>query len=397
MLLWHEVGRRCQKAIQQLEDAANLASSVNFAVFIRADDLAGQLNHETPNSLSAIHKVVTLIIKRHQLQISIRDFLTDKIKCGDCLLCIDALDEVPVQTRPRPEQLLSQLGTNSKVQLVFTSRYEGVFEAAIVLQSLRILHIKAFTDEQMEASIRAWFDGEAEVGEKVLAKVRVETRLRHVLVSPLLLRIACQVVSDKWKSTGTLPSWNRRVDLNATFFSAMIAGWSHRPPLPSTSQQALMLKFAAEVALQMRARKESTQLNRSVVEIVNEVQKDYPVMSGRALLDDLCHAGIMVRTGFDALNPTFSFAHSTFGEYLTASALATQVQEQGWDRVQRPIDGFASSSEWREVIIFLAGLLTDPTPLLTILADASRDDIYRHRLSLACECLLELPAANALV
>lgn len=47
-------------------------------------------------------------------------------------------------------------------------------------------------------------------------------------------------------------------------------------------------------------------------------------------------------------------------------------------------------SEWQEVIVFLAGKLTDPTPLLQRLADEQKDDAFRHRLALAAPCLPEV-------
>jgi HEAT repeat protein len=44
---------------------------------------------------------------------------------------------------------------------------------------------------------------------------------------------------------------------------------------------------------------------------------------------------------------------------------------------------------WHEVIIFLAGQLTDPLPLFTLLTRVKQDDIFRHRLALAAMCLPE--------
>jgi len=45
---------------------------------------------------------------------------------------------------------------------------------------------------------------------------------------------------------------------------------------------------------------------------------------------------------------------------------------------------------WQETLVFLAGLMDDPVPLLALLADPSKDDMTRQRLCLAGRCLPEL-------
>ena len=96
--------------------------------------------------------------------------------------------------------------------------------------------------------------------------------------------------------------------------------------------------------------------------------------------------------GNDRFNPTVVFLHRTFGEYLSARALARLANHGSWADVANLIDNLASVPTWREVILFLAGRLNDPSPLLELLADKSRDDEFRHRLALACECLAEIPS-----
>ncbi len=42
------------------------------------------------------------------------------------------------------------------------------------------------------------------------------------------------------------------------------------------------------------------------------------------------------------------------------------------------------------MIILLAGNVDDPVPLLEVLADDAKDDLFRHRLALAALCLPEI-------
>ena len=56
------------------------------------------------------------------------------------------------------------------------------------------------------------------------------------------------------------------------------------------------------------------------------------------------------------------------------------------------IDQKSWLSTWSEVIKFMVGQLEDPSPVLEFLSDQhiSRDDLFRHRLALAAECLAEI-------
>ena len=129
----------------------------------------------------------------------------------------------------------------------------------------------------------------------------------------------------------------------------------------------------------------------------------------------------------------YAFLLPSFHEYLTASYLARQAKEVGFDggeviswergdknwtakfaKIDRAyqeaeysrleaeshlsklenliatFDHMCWKTEWREVFLFLAGSLEDPVPLLDLLSDQSRDDMFRHRLALAAECLPEI-------
>jgi hypothetical protein len=43
------------------------------------------------------------------------------------------------------------------------------------------------------------------------------------------------------------------------------------------------------------------------------------------------------------------------------------------------VDGRAWLPAWQEVVVLLAGRLKDPLPLLELLADESKDDLFHHR------------------
>jgi hypothetical protein len=112
--------------------------------------------------------------------------------------------------------------------------------------------------------------------------------------------------------------------------------------------------------------------------------------------------GLLVEAGAGEAAP-YLFLHLTIQEYLTARYLAARLNDRGWAKAAAVIDGKevpvrelidrkAWLPAWQEVVALLAGSLDDPVPLLELLADEAKDDLFRHRLALAARCLPEIEA-----
>lgn len=101
----------------------------------------------------------------------------------------------------------------------------------------------------------------------------------------------------------------------------------------------------------------------------------------------------------------FFFLHLTVQEFLAAGAIAKAVNQQGWEAplplssnptsARKLISRKAWDPRWQEVITLLAGQIQTPGPLLQLLADAKKDDIFRSRLAVAAQCLPEVQPALA--
>src|SRR5262249_2455504 len=114
--------------------------------------------------------------------------------------------------------------------------------------------------------------------------------------------------------------------------------------------------------------------------------------------------GLLVEAGAGDGAP-YLFLHLTFQEYLTACHLAQRINGIGWTKAAGPVaeagpvpalafvDRKGWLPAWQETIVLLAGKLDDPVPLLEVLADEGKDDLFRHRLALAARCLGEIEGA----
>lgn len=89
--------------------------------------------------------------------------------------------------------------------------------------------------------------------------------------------------------------------------------------------------------------------------------------------------------------PVHLFLHLKCQEYLAACHLAERINTRAWNRATVSlgdwevaakgfVDRKAWLPNWRELIILLAGKLKDAVPLLEMLSDDAKDDVFRHRL-----------------
>jgi HEAT repeat protein len=132
---------------------------------------------------------------------------------------------------------------------------------------------------------------------------------------------------------------------------------------------------------------------------------DLSALERAALLrDELCQARLLVPLPSPG---GWVFPHRSFAEFLAASHLADLVRRKGWQAAVPPgppgapsleavdlVDRKAWDPAWEQVILFLAGKLAEPRPLLELLSNETRDDVFRHRLGLAGQCLGELRQAD---
>jgi hypothetical protein len=140
--------------------------------------------------------------------------------------------------------------------------------------------------------------------------------------------------------------------------------------------------------------------------------------TGRSQTDAVMLIGQFVDRGFWSCSrhdaeEEYCFRDHTFRDFLAASYVAAGINGAGWEAAELAVwhegagwrdsracdvlDAHAFAPPWEPLIVFTAALLHDPAPLIEILADRRRDDLYRHRLGLVCRCYRGLSAARQAV
>jgi HEAT repeat protein len=508
-LLWHEAGRRNQEALTRVRAQTGPVQHLSFAAFVRAAELAEDLTTSlqfrvppprghpefrvrepaSPNSelgtqnseLRTRHPdadtlpeaLAARLEARHRLDGQTLALLREKLRNGDCLIVIDALDEVPSgephRMRSRLDTALTEFARAFPARLLVSSRWAGYTHSPPSLPVEDELELLPLDGRQIQETVDRWLADDERSGRDVWRHLWSQERIRAILSSPLLLRLACQAVRAAQRDGRSLPRWERRTELYETFLSHAFQEWSRRAdPRPDREQCIAFRRFAADLAeaLWRRDARRSLWTPAEIGDAIAGARAPYPALNDpassgggrRPLLEDLCAAGILSPAGPDGPSAPLTFPHRTFGEYLAACALADRLEsgaglgrmkaegvpkDEGGrmkdeeDRIHPSsfrlhpsetwtyIDRKAWDPDWETVLLFLAGRLRDPLPLLerlrgarsaergaggaerpgigTPCAPAKRapgakrpapnppgDDLFHHRLALAGQCLPEI-------
>src|SRR5450432_401458 len=121
MLLWHEVGRRNEALVEQARRQES-ATEEAVGVFVRAIELA-QWVANTASGEELLEAVASELMARNHLRPEAGKLLRRKLANGQCLIAIDALDEVPVGLREKLDGALRECAERHKeARLLLSSR-----------------------------------------------------------------------------------------------------------------------------------------------------------------------------------------------------------------------------------------------------------------------------------
>ena len=325
---------------------------------------------------------------------------------GDVLLLLDGLDEI--QGDPTFLTLLTTtVATFTACPTVLTCRTVSFERHRLICPDFPLFTLTGLDQVHRDAYIRAFPAVHATVyqPEVLSGHLQRSPQLRSLAANPLLLSILCYVADSA--PAAPFPATRGQLYANAIerllTFRAQRLSTIYPGTAPAPHEKLALIQHAA---LQLFAHGErqltfsGQQLTQALKDALTE--EGYGSVSGpwaNALREDLLHNSGLLRGDGER---GFFFFHLTIQEFLTAGALATHINTNGWTaplriagksvRVSQLIDKKSWDPRWHEVIVLLTGQLADPLPLLTLLTDNKKDDIFFHRLALAAQSLAEVRA-----
>ncbi|MGH8548203.1 MAG: NACHT domain-containing protein [Methylococcales bacterium] len=344
---------------------------------------------------------------------------TDPVRSPPLLLCLDAWDEVRTG-HDRLAPALHALASITGARIFMTSRIIGYSHQPLPTDfkpegPRRELRICPFEWAETEKFVQGFFQGEEEdKGRAMLQELRDKHAVAGMAQNPLLVTLLCLAyVPDRHKAPLSFPL--RRVDVYERVLDGLLGIWVRDDEARGRTPASPALVVAKRRLLSALARHffPDELLSPEAIDewwlgdgaYLKKLDPDDPLRvwlkehDGK-LADALCRDAVLVPCG-----DGYAFIHLTFQEYLVAyelahraQALAKQKGPQNWKAIAVLVDKKVWLPEWEEVVVLLAGLLKDPSPLLEILADPeptetnpTGDDYFRHRLALAGRCLVEIP------
>lgn len=285
-------------------------------------------------------------------------FYRQALEHGTCVLLLDGLDETP---SVRNRILISQILVNcahayERTQFLVTSRPKA-YTAETSLTSFRQVEVEALTESAIQLFLRRWcealFSRTPEVGAAHHAELE-----RALLAKPEIRRMAKNPVM---LTALAVVHWNeRRIPEQRTQLYESIITWLSRAreDRPGRETPERCVRLLQMIALGMQdhptgGRQVEVPRRWAAERIMDAFpQSEIPIDAAeRFVADEELDSGIIVARGENV-----RFWHLSFQEFLAARAIAAFREDQQGNvllgRRQKLL-----SSEWREIVLLLAGIL----------------------------------------
>lgn len=385
--------------LDKLEHGLLRPNGVLFPIFLRLGTLAGEI---IGGSRDACEVIVQLLKRQYLPSASERflNYIRRWLAGTQCLLLLDALDEVAEDRRKKIKDVLRQISEDSGCRILLTSRFVGYTGVPFVHKGgkwKRELEIVAFAQEQIEGFIHSWFGDYKDGAQRLLNALHSETSLRSFAGSPLLLSFLCLATAE----SRTIPT--QRAALYERVLRLLLqASW--RKDANDISEELFDTRIEAKLVLleslawhfaTLNGRWHDLMATQELEDLVRkrsqgeDLVKIFP--SYEQLITELTEKDALLikvnssqRIRQQGKIP-YLFLHRTIHEYLVARYLAALPI----DRCLELIRSHFLFDSSREVIIqLLTGCLVDPNLLLDALLREPYDAFYTM-LFLASSCLVE--------
>ena len=387
-----------QEGLDKLRDRAVALESLPLPVHLELEQLEQDgLPEDLPEAiLAAVGRSLKPVNFKFTERLS--KWIMGRVPSQECWLILDALDQA--EHRPGLTARIAELG-NWQCRAVITCRTANYHRSMVPWQQLTEYELAPLNPSEEREFVQRWFGSDPR-RESLTRALDGNYSLSHACRTPLILTFACLTHHDTAVHEET-----RRVDLYAAVLIGLASrAWRSNQIDQNATEIDDFIEPLPELALVLFLAQPSGNLFLQR-DVGRTVKRPPPRMSPEDYRDELISRGILVKAGRSPSNPLqtqLSFAHRSILEYLAARAIADRVEADGWKSARMPgnatMPGGILFRDWieeqcqqpacQEVIAFLAGMLENPEPLLTLLADEESDDLFRHRAALGARCLAEL-------
>jgi len=384
-LLKMEAWQTAKVAISRIITDNKTCDEIVFPIYLTFSDL-------TQNNGEVVDVIMEVIERDYpNLDISCLDILKNNLCHGQCVILIDALDEVSVKHLKQLSEKVNRFFGNYKCQLICTSRIVGYGNS--FLQFGQELEIMPFGRDDIDRYIKLWAENASTINknkvvfdEGLFNKLRHEYQLDQFCKNPLLLSLMCRLFLDK----SSCPK--RSVEIYSEALECVIDKWSR-----SRNPQTELWITAKKVMLEDLAYHFSKKGQEvfSDIELIRWMDKYFDdketlkILRESSVLDILNEISIDdgIITKIDSFGKSYRFAYRTFQGILTASYLLRNINddlEKGLSLVKKHLWDFS----WHETIALLSGLMKDSHILVKSITDEN-DDVFNSLLILAGMCIAE--------
>jgi HEAT repeat protein len=364
-LLKYEGWLSAREQIESIRQGRLRMNDVMLPVYVRLTDLAERTGESDPvETLAGL--ATDLRWGGVPVSAALGGLMRQKLRCGQVMLLLDALDEVP---SGRYEGLVRWLQGWARAypprRLYITSRLVGYRGTPVALRDGAELELVAFTETEVRRFVSAYFGDAVGVGGLLLGddlwgQLSDSPAVLGLAQTPLLLTLMCAAFQQRARrGSHQLPS--TRCELYKECLDGLLGRWPALrrgippPDLADDDSFSARRRLLAEVCWRLAGSDPGRTLF-SAEEIRQALGECRP------LLDDLGWSvpearkrfgqqyGVLIRTG-SGEDARFLFLHRGFQEYLLACALAEQ---EGWLAAAL---GRVYDPTWGEILILLGGVL----------------------------------------
>jgi HEAT repeat protein len=360
-----------------LSAQARLGGFPDFPVFVTFNRFAKA--HQD----SLLDFIIDDVVERYGFQ-QLRPYLEQRLEDGSVLLLLDGLDEVTVGSPEEAEAVyhrttegINRLATRyPKCPMVVTSRRAGW--KGLLAPTFIVTSVLDFSWEDIQHFINNWFGEGSDRARRLHGVLSQQARMQALAANPLLLSLIAIVFERDLE----LPE--RRAKLYERCVQVLLTEWDAHRGIKRASQFTTDRKrdLLEDIALHYHCQGLRYFPKDNLLEVIAAYLPtvNIPAEQAPLVLDEIsAQHGLLKEQAAD----WYGFLHLTLQEYFAAVSLDKGNQlDLALAHMHNPW--------WEEVILLLAGMLKDATPLLEAIL-AERDDIFFSNLLLTGRCLVGTP------